>query len=430
MAQTKYQQTLNYLFCQLPMFQRVGKQAFKKDLTNILALCEHFDQPQTKFPSIHIAGTNGKGSTAHMLSAVLQAHGLKTGLYTSPHYRDFRERIKINSKYISKKKVIRFVESNQELFDSLRPSFFEISVAMAFQHFAQEEVDIAVIETGLGGRLDSTNILHPLLSIITNISLDHQSFLGDTLPLIAAEKAGIIKKNIPIVIGEKQVETQAVFEEVARKKNAPIYYADQLWHVKEKCSTDDHDCFDVYGKGKLKYTDLLLNLKGPFQKKNLIPVLEALELLKPLFEFKDAFIRKGLQSVIELTNYQGRWQKIGENPTILCDSAHNEAGLKMVLSEIQKLPFHELHCVIGLVKDKEAEKVLSIFPEDARYYFCKPDIPRGLDAKNLQEKAANVGLKGRVYLSVKNALRAANRAASKDDLIFVGGSTFVVAEVI
>ncbi len=412
------------------MFQRVGKQAFKKDLTNILALCEHFDQPQTKFPSIHIAGTNGKGSTAHMLSAVLQAHGLKTGLYTSPHYRDFRERIKINSKYISKKKVIRFVESNQELFDSLRPSFFEISVAMAFHHFAQEEVDIAVIETGLGGRLDSTNILHPLLSIITNISLDHQSFLGDTLPLIAAEKAGIIKKNIPIVIGEKQVETQAVFEEVARKKNAPIYYADQLWHVNEKYSTDDHDCFDVYGKGKLKYTDLLLNLKGPFQKKNLIPVLEALELLKPLFEFKDAFIRKGLQSVIELTNYQGRWQKIGENPTILCDSAHNEAGLKMVLSEIQKLPFHELHCVIGLVKDKEAEKVLSIFPEDARYYFCKPDIPRGLDAKNLQEKAANVGLKGRVYLSVKNALRAANRAASKDDLIFVGGSTFVVAEVI
>ncbi|MEM8906950.1 MAG: Mur ligase family protein [Bacteroidota bacterium] len=428
-----YRSTLDYLYHQLPMFQRMGAAAFKKNLDNIIALCAALEQPQNRFPSIHIAGTNGKGSTAHLLSAVLQAKGLKVGLYTSPHYRDFRERIKINGQYIGRRAVVRFVEQHRPLFERIQPSFFEITVAMAFDYFARQRVDIGVIETGLGGRLDSTNILQPLLSVITNISYDHQQFLGDTLPAIAGEKAGIIKAKTPVVVGEEQAATKAVFEEKARSVQAPIHFASRRYQVELLRSNTEHSIFQVKRAEALYLDQLVVELHGAYQQKNIATALMALECIAALPGFEtwsEDSIRQGWAQLKASTNFKGRWQYLSHAPRILADSAHNEAGLRMAMNALQKLEYEQLHLVLSVVNDKSIEKVLPLFPKNAVYYFAKADIPRGLAAAILQEKAAAFQLHGRTYASVKNALRAAKRRARPEDLIYVGGSTFTVAEVV
>jgi dihydrofolate synthase/folylpolyglutamate synthase len=426
----RYQLTLDYLFEQLPMFQRIGPPAFKKGLDNTLALLEALGNPQQQFLAIHIAGTNGKGSVAHILAAVLQASGYRTGLYISPHYKDFRERIKVNGQYVSKAYVMDFVEHNRALFDRIQPSFFEITVAMAFDYFAQQKIEIAVVETGLGGRLDSTNVLTPVLSVITNISFDHQQFLGDTLPLIAAEKAGIIKPNVPVVIGETHPETKPVFEKKAAAMQAPIVFADEHWQATWKKESLTHSMYDLVYKGQLQYEGLNANLHGQYQSKNLQTVAQAVEALRSMFHISDENFRDGLFKLKDLTKFMGRWQVIGTHPAIICDSAHNEGGLKVTLDQVAQYPHENLHIVMGTVSDKDLGAVLELFPKHARYYFCKANIPRGLDAKALQARALQEGLKGRHYVSVKRALQAAKRQAKPKDLIFVTGSIFVVAEVL
>ena len=429
-----YRDTIDYLYRQLPMFQRVGPVAYKKDLTNTLALCEHLGNPQHRFRSIHVGGTNGKGSVSHMLAAICQAAGLKTGLYISPHYKDFRERIKINGKYIPQHRVVDFVQKNLEQIEAIQPSFFELCVAMAFDHFAREQVDVAIVEVGLGGRLDSTNIITPLLSVITNISYDHQNMLGDTLPEIAGEKAGIIKPGVPVVIGETQPESAPVFEKKAIEVGAPIIFADRHFETVEEDTTHWKSSHYRVLKNKTTYIENLeVDAAGPFQARNVATVLQAWEVLQStdLPKMPDsAALRTGLARLRSLTGFMGRWQIIGSEPTVLCDSAHNEAGLRMAFERILTMPFRRLHIVTGFVNDKEVTKVLGYFPEKARYYFAKANIPRGLEATLLREKAAGFGLQGRAYTSVRNALKAARHAAEPEDLIVVIGSIFVVAEVL
>ncbi len=402
-----YQETLDWMFAQLPMFQRVGAIAFKKDLTNTLALAKHLNNPHHQFKSIHVGGTNGKGSTSHMLCSILMEAGYKVGLYTSPHLKDFRERIRINGEMITEAEVVEFIDINKDFLEQQKLSFFEMTVGMAFHHFALHQVDFAVIEVGLGGRLDSTNIINPQVSVITNIGYDHMQFLGDTLPLIAAEKAGIIKPNTPVVIGEFQEEVIAVFKEKATKLNAPLFIAEELI-----------------------ITDYETVLKGKYQQKNVKTVLQAIAVLQNKgIEISENNIVKGLLSVIDNTHLMGRWQVLQENPKIICDTAHNKEGLTYVLNQLKEESFYQLHIVLGMVNDKEVSKVLSLFPKNALYYFCMPNIPRGLDAKVLQQEAVNHSLVGDRYSSVENALQAAKSKALKNDLIFVGGSTFVVAEL-
>ncbi|MDZ4679060.1 MAG: folylpolyglutamate synthase/dihydrofolate synthase family protein [Saprospiraceae bacterium] len=426
----RYQLTLDYLFEQLPMFQRIGPPAFKKGLGNTLALLEALDNPQQQFRAIHIAGTNGKGSVAHLLAAILQASGYRTGLYISPHYKDFRERIKVNGQYVNKAYVVDFSERHRALFDRIQPSFFEITVAMAFDYFAKQKVEVAVVETGLGGRLDSTNVLTPVLSVITNISFDHQQFLGDTLPLIAAEKAGIIKAHIPVVIGETHPETKPVFVAKAVEMEAPIVFADEHWKAAWKGETGTHSTYELWREGQPEYLALHANLHGRYQSKNLQTVAQAVDLLQNTFNISTQNVRDGLFNLTTLTKFMGRWQVIGTHPAIICDSAHNEGGLKLTLEQVAQYPYENLHLVMGTVSDKELKPVLELFPKHARYYFCKANIPRGLDAKQLQFRASQEGLKGRAYVSVKRALQAAKRQAKPGDLIFVTGSIFVVAEVL
>jgi dihydrofolate synthase/folylpolyglutamate synthase len=412
------------------MFQRVGNTAFKKNLDNILALSEYLGHPHTQFKSIHLAGTNGKGSTAHMLTAILQASGLKVGLYTSPHYKYFRERIKINGAFITEQAVIDFVAQHKEYFEQLQPSFFEITVAMAFDYFAQQKVDVAVIETGLGGRLDSTNIITPLLSIITNISFDHMNMLGNTLPLIAGEKAGIIKKHIPVVIGETHPETKEVFEKKAAEQEAPIIFADQ--HFRANLLKKDliNTVFDVYKDEELIYDNLYLALSGDYQIKNLQTCLQSIEHLQHHFSITPASIRLGLKDLRTMTQFMGRWQVLGTSPTIICESAHNEAGIEYAFRQIQEMDYQQLHIVIGTVNDKDISKLLGQLPKEAVYYFAKANIPRGLSANILAEAAKDKGLHGKAYKSVSEAFQMAKQTAKTDDLIFVGGSIFVVAEVL
>lgn len=430
MDQSAYQETLDFLFSQLPMFQRIGAPAYKKDLTNITALCEALGHPQRNYPVIHVAGTNGKGSVSFMLSAVLQAAGLKTGLCVSPHYRDFRERARINGRYVSQAFVVDFVRRVRPVIDAVQPSFFELSTALAFDYFSSEKVDVAIIETGLGGRLDSTNIVEPVLSVITNIGFDHMEFLGDTLPLIAAEKAGIIKPGVPVVIGENHPETMPVFMQTAGNQGAELVCADETYRAVRRSGDVFHSVFDVFKRQELVYSSLEVQLSGGFQTKNIQTVLQAVEILAPQFSITETHIRSGLSRLKTLTGFLGRWDPIGQNPLILCDSAHNEHGLKGVVEELSKMPYSRLHVVFGAVKDKDITAMLRLLPRDARYYFCKANIPRGLDAIQLQQKAAGLNLQGRAYSSVKNALRAAKRNAAPEDLIFVGGSIFVVAEVV
>lgn len=426
-----YRATLQYIYDHLPMFQRIGAAAYRKDLTNITALTGLLGSPQQRFPSIHVAGTNGKGSVSFMLAAILQAHGLKTGLYVSPHYKDFRERIRINGAYIPRRRVVDFVNRMKPAIEDIKPSFFEISAAMAFEYFADEKVDFAVIETGMGGRLDSTNIIQPLLSVITNISYDHMQWLGDTLEAIAGEKAGIIKPFIPVVIGESQPETQQVFIAHATQKQAPIVFAEALYRVSVDHAGLTHTRFSVIKDNKALPV-YEVNIHGDYQAANLATVLQAVDTLSEtgFLQGKDSLVRDGLNRLKPLTGFMGRWQILGRAPLIIADSAHNEAGLKWAFSQLAGYAYQQLHIVTGFVNDKDIERVLPLLPTQAVYYFAKANIPRGLDAESLKQLASNYNLKGKAYTSVRNALRAAKRHASPDDLILVTGSVFVVAEVL
>lgn len=396
------------MFAQLPMYQRVGNIAFKKDLSNILLLSDLLGNPDKSFKSVHVAGTNGKGSTSHMLASVLQEAGYKVGLYTSPHLKDFRERIKINGVMISEEAVLHFVERYKSFFETNKLSFFEMTVGMAFDYFKAEEVDIAVIEVGLGGRLDSTNIIKPELSIITNIGLDHTQLLGDTLGEIAAEKAGIIKEGVPVLIGEAVQDTRFIFEQAAEQQLSDIYFAEEM-----ELPGYDSD------------------LKGAYQKRNIRTVIAALYLLRDLgWQISDKAFKAGLAHVIRNTGLLGRWQLLSESPKVICDTAHNREGLEIVIEQLQEEDFDSLHIVLGVVNDKNLERILDLFPKNAIYYYCKPDIPRGLEAETLKVTAAKYALTGDVYKSVSDALSHAKKNAGANDLIFVGGSTFTVAEVV
>jgi dihydrofolate synthase/folylpolyglutamate synthase len=429
-----YQQALDYLFAQLPMFHRIGPAAFKKDLGNTLAFCAHLGNPETKFPSVHIAGTNGKGSVAHMLAAIYSARGLKTGLYTSPHYRDFRERIKIDGQYIPQRAVVEFVKKHRTFSEALKPSFFEWTVALAFDFFAREKVDIAIIETGLGGRLDSTNVITPLLSVITNIGYDHMNMLGDTLPLIAGEKAGIIKQGIPVVIGETHPETKPVFDKKATEMQAPIVYADQQYKAALLEKTAEMAFYKILKNGHTAFDSLALQHTADYQKKNLCTVLQAIEIMDARYPALSPNgpmdILEGLKNLKKYSSFLGRWEFIGQEPRILCDSAHNEDGIRLAMQGLGEMEFDHLHIVMGVVNDKSPDKVLALMPKTARYYFAKANIPRGMEAAELKAAAAPFGLHGKSYSTVRKALAAAKKKAQPKDLIFVGGSIFVVAEVI
>ena len=404
-----YQQTLDWLFTQLPMYQKQGASAYRKDLHNTILLSDYLGNPEKRIKTIHIAGTNGKGSTSSMISSVLQEAGYKVGLYTSPHLKDFRERIKINGEKISEKFVCDFVLEHKSFFEKNNLSFFEMTVGLAFDYFKNQNVDVAVIEVGMGGRLDSTNIISPLISVITNIGLDHTQFLGNTLSEIASEKAGIIKPNIPVVIGEYTQQTKEIFKNKARETNSEIYFASDLI-------------------AKTPKSDLI----GKYQKKNKKTVLQTIKILKEknIFEISEENIKNGLLNVVKNTGLLGRWQILQEKPKIICDTAHNKHGLEVVLEQLLKEKFSQLHIVFGAVNDKELDAVLPLFPTTATYYFCKPDVPRGLETDILKEKAREFWLIGETYSSVKNALENALENASEKDLIFVGGSTFVVAEIV
>lgn len=406
-SKMNYKETTDWMFSQLPMFQMQGASAYKKDLTNTLLLVKHLNHPEVKFKSVHVAGTNGKGSTSSMIASILQEAGYKVGLYTSPHLKDFRERIRINGEMISEDFVVNFVKNNKPFFEQHQLSFFEMTVGLAFDYFAKEQVDVAIIEVGMGGRLDSTNIITPLLSVITNIGLDHTQFLGDTLAKIAFEKAGIIKRNIPVVIGEYTEDTKPVFEQKASTEVAPIYFAQDQSEVVYDCA-----------------------LKGDYQKQNMKTVLKAVELLQNTFEISDLQIQNGFKNVIRNTGLLGRWQILNEKPFVVADTAHNAHGLKRVLQQIENQHYQTLHIVLGVVNDKDLDSILPLFPKEAHFYFSKPNIPRGLEAAELQEKAANFGLVGKVYSSISEAYTCALNAATENDFIYVGGSTFVVAEII
>jgi len=426
-----YQDTLHYLFTQLPVFQRDGASAYKPTIANTIALCEVLGNPQEKFKSIHVAGTNGKGSSSHQLAAIFQAAGYKTGLYTSPHLKDFRERIRVNGECIPEQNVIDFAATHEALFEKIKPSFFEMTVAMAFEYFAHQQVEIAIIEVGMGGRLDSTNIIRPELCLITNISFDHQAYLGHTLEAIAGEKAGIIKQEVPVVIASTQTATQAVFKEKAASQNAPIYFADQLYHL-ERTNNSNQQYLEI------KYTDALgtiqkfqSDLTGIYQLKNITGVLCAIDLLKEKFpKINNEIIASALSKVKSLTGLKGRWEVLSENPLCIADTGHNEDGIQQILTQLTFCDNEQLHWVIGMVNDKDLNAVLALLPKNAIYYFCKPNIPRGLDQLILQQAAAQFNLIGDCYASVQEAFDVAKMTAKNNDLVLVAGSTFIVAEIV
>ncbi len=407
-----YQDTLEYLYNSTPMFQQVGAGAYKEGLENTRALDAHFRHPHEHFHSLHIAGTNGKGSCSHTLAAILQSAGYRVGLYTSPHLVDFRERIRVNGQPISEDYVIRFVEEERAFFEPLSPSFFELTTAMAFKYFAVEKVDVAVVEVGLGGRLDCTNIIHPDLCIITNISLDHTQFLGHTLAQIAGEKAGIIKPGIPVVIGETTPETRPVFYQKAQEEGAPIHWAEEEGHEND-------------------YPGLSFELKGLYQEKNRRTLLTALPILKEIgYRLTENDIRQGFAHVVELTGLMGRWQKLQDSPTLICDTGHNTGGLAYIAQQLRAQPCHRLHIVLGMVNDKDIRGVLALLPHEADYYFTQASVKRALPADELARLGTEAGLKGEAFANVPAAVRAAQKRSLPEDLIFVGGSTFVVADLL
>ena len=403
-----YSETIDWLFAQLPMYQRIGAAAYKVDLSNTLKLTNYLNEPQDSFKSVHVAGTNGKGSTSHMLASILQEAGCKVGLYTSPHLKDFRERIKISGTMIPKEDVVDFVEKHQSFFEENQLSFFEMTVGLAFDYFRKEKVDVAVIEVGLGGRLDSTNIITPEVSVITNIGLDHTRFLGETLKEIASEKAGIIKTNIPVVIGETTSETKIVFSRKALKEKSQIIFTEEE-----------------------NLSDYKSDLLGDYQKKNIQTTVETIkELQNKGWEISEENIKEGFLKVVKNTGLQGRWQVLKEHPKVICDTAHNREGLLIVMQQLKKEHYKRLHIVLGMVDDKNLKTVLPLFPKEAHYYFCKPEVIRGMGALVLQKSAEDFGLVGEVYSSVNEAYNASLKNASTEDVIYIGGSTFVVAEVL
>lgn len=426
-----YAETTNWMFNKFPMYQKIGAKAYKPDLGNITELLDFLGNPQNSFKTVHVAGTNGKGTVSHTLASIFQECGYKTGLYTSPHLLDFRERIRINGQMIPEQNVIDFIGDNKAKFEEMQLSFFEMATGMAFDYFAKEKVDIAIIEVGLGGRLDSTNVIEPELSVITNISLDHVSMLGNTLAEIAVEKAGIIKPNTPVVIGETQPETKDVFIKKAEECKAPIYFADQIIDCdKVHIESLDYQKFDIWKNNELYIEAVEFPLLGYYQKKNLATAICAVEILKEKFNIDKKDIVNGLGFVVKNTNLMGRWQILSRQPLVIADTGHNVGGIKEIVMQLSDMTFRKLHFVLGCVNDKDIDGILHLLPHYAEYYFCKADIPRGLDANILAEKALEVGLRGNVYESVQQAYNSALNNARFEDIVFIGGSNFTVAEVI
>lgn len=424
-----YEQAVHYLYNKLPMFTRMGAKAYKADLTNTIALCTYLGNPQNKIKTVHIAGTNGKGSTSHMLAAIFQKCGYRTGLYTSPHLKDFRERIKVNGEMITENFVTEFVEATKSFSEEINPSFFELTFVMAVEYFVQCNVDIAIIETGLGGRLDSTNVITPEVSIITNIGYDHMDILGDTLEKIAFEKAGIIKEKVPVIIGETKFETKRVFLDKAEEKNAPVFFAQEKYKVVSANYLNEKLLLEINDVGKNSVSGYLLDLPGLYQAKNFLTVLTATDILKENFSLTDTNIKQAVDHVKKLTGLHGRWEIISRHPLIILDVAHNVDGIQQLVNQIQISSYNNLHIIFGMVKDKEIEKVLALLPKQASYYFTRAQIPRALPENELLERADKFRLKGNAYSEVNEALEAARNNASADDLIIVCGSVFVVAEV-
>jgi dihydrofolate synthase/folylpolyglutamate synthase len=427
-----YKETTDWLFSQLPMYHRVGKAAYKADLDNTLKLDQYFLYPHRNFLSIHVAGTNGKGSVSSMLAAILQVAGYKTGLYTSPHLVDFRERIRINGEMIPKKEVTAFVENHKAILEDLKPSFFEMSVAMAFDYFSRQDIKVAVIETGLGGRLDSTNIIDPVISVITNIGYDHMELLGDTLPLIAVEKAGIIKSGIPVVVGEKNRDTRKVFEDKASEVNAPLFFANDYFQVPWSVVTSGGQHYFQVMKGKhAVLPELWSDQLGLVQRKNLPVVLEVVELLKLKgWPITDEHVYEALSHVSDLTGFRGRWEWLDDSPRTVADTGHNVDGIRQVAFQLENTRYEKLHLVYGAVNDKEIDKILQLLPKEAAYYFTQANIPRALDVKMLAAKAAFYGLTGSIHETVKGAVEAARKNAGPKDLVLITGSTYVVGEAV
>lgn len=427
-----YQETLNYLYSQLPMFHRVGKAAYKANLDNALCLDELCNHPHRNYKTIHVAGTNGKGSVSHMIASVLQRAGYKTGLFTSPHLKDFRERIRINGEMISKEAVAQFVLKYKENFEAITPSFFEMTSALAFEFFNKEKVDVAVIEVGMGGRLDSTNIITPELSVITNIGFDHTEFLGDSLSKIAMEKAGIIKRGVHVVIGESHSETKPVFKQIAFERNAPLFFADEIFESNYSSGlSKGHQYFEITKLNSSEKVNLGIDLLGNYQQKNICTVMCAIELLRRQnFEIDNSQLGAGLKNVAKVTGLQGRWQVISNNPLTICDTGHNTEGIAWVVKQIQGIKFEKLHFVFGVVNDKDINHILKLLPVTAVYYYTKANIPRALDENILMQLSADAGLRGKSYPNVKIAVDNAKKNAGPNDLIFIGGSTFIVAEVL
>ncbi len=420
-----YEQTIKYLFEQLPMYQRVGKSAYKNNLDTTIALDEYFGSPHTKFKTIHIAGTNGKGSVAHSIASILQEAGYKVGLHTSPHYKNFRERIKINGQLVTQEFIIDFVEKHKNILEQIEPSFFEITVAMAFDYFAQNKVDIAIIEVGMGGRLDSTNIIQPELSVITNISLDHTQFLGNTIEQIATEKAGIIKYKTPVVLGTTNKKVVKIVSEIAQSKKSDLYIAPNKYFAKK-----DNNFINISKNNKPYLSKINFDLQGDYQLENILTIIQVIDLIKDSYKIKTENIYDGLSKISENTNILGRWQILNNNPLIVCDSGHNTAGITCILQQIGQIKYDKLHFIFGMVNDKSIDEILKLLPSQAEYYFTQADIPRALDCNKLKQKASEYNLKGNSYKTVAEAYKMAKSNANKNDFIFVGGSVFVVAEVL
>jgi dihydrofolate synthase/folylpolyglutamate synthase len=421
-----YRQTLEYLFGMLPMFQRIGAAAFKKDLSNTLRLCKALDYPHLKFQSVHVAGTNGKGSSSHTLASVLQAAGYKTGLYTSPHLKDFTERIRINGQAISQQEVVDWVAKHKNLIEEIQPSFFELTVGMAFDWFASEKVDIAIIETGMGGRLDSTNVITPLVSLITRIGLDHTAFLGDTLPAIAGEKAGIIKPKVPVVISQRQEQVAHVFEEAAKKQNAAIYFAEDTY----KSSWHSTGVLNILKNEQPWLPEQPTDLKAQYYAANIPGILKVVELLNnQRFKISAESVAAGIRGVCSLTGLKGRWQVLSNSPLVVADVSHNPDGMQHLMLQVKNTDHKKLYILLGMVADKDVSSTLELLPKEAQYFFCRADIPRSMSAEALAEKAQQFNLQGVVVPDVNQALKQAREQAAAHDMVLITGSTFVVAEI-
>lgn len=426
-----YQQALDYLYARLPMYQRIGPPAYKANLDNTIKLMEMLGKPHLRLRCIHVAGTNGKGSSSHMIAAIMQQAGYKTGLYTSPHLIDFRERIRINGKMVPKNSVVDFILKHRDAFTQIQPSFFEWTFALAMDYFAQEEVDVAIIETGLGGRLDSTNVIQPKACLITNVSLDHTALLGDSIDKIAREKAGIIKAKIPVVISQYQSESASIFSAVARELKAPVEFADRNFKVVRCGMKKELLVADIIDRRSHEVTQYELDLATGYQLKNLLGVLNLLEFIeKAGFILESSHAIKALRQVAKLTGMRGRWQRLSERPLMIADTAHNEDGIRQIVEDLAEVEYDKLHFVLGTVNDKDIDRMLALLPKKAVYYFVKAAIPRALNAKELCRKAKEHRLSGKMYGSVEAGVKAARKAAGKSDLVFIGGSTFVVGEAL